>query len=73
MLLHSRTESDVEVDRTKLPVTTSQVLRLEASTSGILNENVEDRGISTSTFNSRVNCLPFLCLPVFILINSFCL
>ncbi|KAK1409726.1 hypothetical protein QVD17_36255 [Tagetes erecta] len=55
MLLHSRTtESVVEVDRAKLPVTTSQVLRLEASTSGILNENLEDRGISTPTFNSRV-------------------
>ncbi|XP_076892391.1 uncharacterized protein LOC143576314 [Bidens hawaiensis] len=56
-LLHSRTsESDIEGDRAKLPITTSQVSRLEASTSGILKERKTvnfDVPISTPITSSR--------------------
>ncbi|XP_024970131.1 nuclear pore complex protein NUP1-like isoform X1 [Cynara cardunculus var. scolymus] len=61
-LLHSRTtespSDDDEGDGSKRPSTTSQLLRLEASTSGPLNKHVEDRenfhaSILTPRANSR--------------------
>lgn len=59
-LLHSRTiESDVgEEDRAKIPSTTFDLFRPEASTSGTLNTHVETRetshaAISTPVVNSR--------------------
>ena len=64
-LLQSRTTESPsdnvdEGDRATLPSTTSQLLRLEASTSGPLNKHVADRenfhaSISTPLANSRVS------------------